>query len=273
MPIDRSREMWTAAYFLARCGHVATGARYPAPPGQLRVGSWAEAYAAFYGRLGAGRDLRSFADSLKNARDLYDSHLALGRVGWREPAVTGSVGPPQRLTIAADDVLREWSSQSDEKLWESVRLMLDSQEMSLAVDPVGAWNEAADDPDLRQQIARRTRRGQRALRIRLLRAYGSRCCVSGEGPDSVLEAAHLRPHALSGLNRSTNAVLLRADLHCLFDDGLLAIHPVTLAVELHSSLVGTSYWDMRGRRVRDRLDGLAPDREGLTYRWSARLSG
>ncbi|HEX2206797.1 MAG TPA: HNH endonuclease signature motif containing protein [Longimicrobium sp.] len=76
-----------------------------------------------------------------------------------------------------------------------------------------------DDPARLAQFARKVRRGQAKFRQNLLKLYGGRCAVSGWAPESVLEAAHILLHADSGLNHSENGILLRADLHILFDDG------------------------------------------------------
>lgn len=124
-----------------------------------------------------------------------------------------------------------------------------------------------DDPARLARFARRVRRGQPKFRKNLLALYGGRCAVSGWGPESVLEAAHILLHAHSGLNRSENGILLRADLHGLFDDGLLKIDPDTLTVVLDLSLRDTPYWPLNGAALRPRRDGSHPSREYLRQRW------
>ncbi len=127
---------------------------------------------------------------------------------------------------------------------------------------------ARNDPARWQQVARRIRQGQPMFRKELLYSYAQACAVSGHGPEEVLEAAHIRPHAVSGLNASTNGLLLRADLHTLFDDELLRIHPDTLTVWIHPTLAGTPYWELNGRPLRQRTDGKSPNREALRERWA-----
>jgi predicted restriction endonuclease len=63
------------------------------------------------------------------------------------------------------------------------------------------------------------RRGQPAFRRRLLAAYEGTCCISGWAPEAVLEAAHIQEHSKAGLNSMANGLLLRSDLHALFDEG------------------------------------------------------
>ena len=127
-----------------------------------------------------------------------------------------------------------------------------------------------DDPKELQNFARRVRRGQPKFRNMLLRLYGHKCAITGEGPDVVLEAAHLCPHALTGSNASNNGILLRADIHTLFDDGLLAINPSNLKVALDQSLRKTAYWDLNGRTIRPRNTRSRPSTENLRARWKSR---
>lgn len=130
-----------------------------------------------------------------------------------------------------------------------------------------------DDPARLAQFARRVRRGQARFRQNLLELYGRRCAISGWGPESVLEAAHIRLHAHTGLNQSENGILLRSDLHSLFDDGLLKIDPSTFTVVLHPSLANTPYWSLNGAPLRPRLNGSEPSREYLRQRWSMPVPG
>lgn len=67
------------------------------------------------------------------------------------------------------------------------------------------------------------RRGQTEFRKRLMEAYGRRCCISGCRIEALLEAAHIRPHAEEPNYSTRNGLLLRADLHTLYDLHLLGI--------------------------------------------------
>jgi hypothetical protein len=106
-----------------------------------------------------------------------------------------------------------------------------------------------DDPSEIQAFARKVRRGQAQLRKSLLLAYGSRCAITGASSKHVLEAAHIIPHAEAGLNSLQNALLLRADIHILFDRGLIKINPRTLKVDIASSLKNTPYAEFNGHQV------------------------
>lgn|SRR5574337_149970 len=69
----------------------------------------------------------------------------------------------------------------------------------------------------------RARLGQGAFRILVTEAYERRCAITGERTLPVLQAAHIKPYALSGPNRVNNGLLFRADLHILFDKGYLTV--------------------------------------------------
>lgn len=73
------------------------------------------------------------------------------------------------------------------------------------------------------EILTRVRLGQGAFRVLITDAYGRRCAVSGEKTLPVLDAAHIKPYDKSGPHYISNGLLLRTDLHKLFDKGYLTI--------------------------------------------------
>ncbi|WP_417667582.1 HNH endonuclease [Pseudidiomarina sp.] len=82
------------------------------------------------------------------------------------------------------------------------------------------------------------RRGQSAFRNKLLISYNAKCCISGCDIAAALEAAHIAPYLGAHSNIVTNGLLLRSDLHTLFDLGLVAIDQefrVRLGPELMTS--------------------------------------
>ena len=83
----------------------------------------------------------------------------------------------------------------------------------------------------------------------------------------MLEAAYIEPYANSGLNHDSNGLLLRADIHTLFDLDLIRIDPDTLRVETTAGLNGTSYSSLGGAELRTRLDGQTPSDKLLRKRY------
>jgi len=126
----------------------------------------------------------------------------------------------------------------------------------------------ADDPAELAMFARRVRNGQAQFRRRLLAAYDERCAITGWGPPEVLQAAHIWPHAQSGVNQPDNGILLRSDIHDLFDANLIMIIPETVIVRIAPELHGTPYEYLEGRRLRSRLDSIRPSLEYLLSRYS-----
>jgi hypothetical protein len=76
------------------------------------------------------------------------------------------------------------------------------------------------------------RRGQQEFRLSLLAAIGPSCFVSGSNPAFVLEAAHIRPFAKFESHFLSGGLLLRRDLHALFDRSMLRIDPTKWQVEV-----------------------------------------
>ncbi|MDQ1847704.1 HNH endonuclease [Gemmobacter fulvus] len=111
-------------------------------------------------------------------------------------------------------------------------------------------------------IARR--RGQAAFRNTLLKVYNSKCCITGCDFVPALEAAHIRPYLGEHSNIASNGLLLRGDIHTLFDLGFLAIgdqYNIILAKSLASS---DAYHGLYGKRISlpSHIDDQ-PDREFL----------
>ncbi|PIG95918.1 HNH endonuclease signature motif containing protein [Deinococcus sp. UR1] len=119
------------------------------------------------------------------------------------------------------------------------------------------WSEAAgsDVPRPAERIVgghtlrlSRQRRGQRQFRMALLERFGCRCAVTGAQPPQVLEAAHLYTYATGPVHEVKGGLLLRRDLHALFDAGLLVIDPATWQVRVSPQLSGyPDLWALNGR--------------------------
>jgi hypothetical protein len=94
--------------------------------------------------------------------------------------------------------------------------------------------------------------------------------VTGCDAEAALEAAHIRRYAETGTQAVTDGILLRADIHTLFDLNFVRINPETLQVDLAPELRETCYRDLQRRQLR--LPKQAADRpnlEALWERWTA----
>lgn len=74
---------------------------------------------------------------------------------------------------------------------------------------------------IEQMVA--VRQGQSDFRDALLSAYQGRCAITDCSVEEVLQAAHILPYRNQGMNHVTNGLLLRADIHTLFDLGIIKI--------------------------------------------------
>ena len=136
-----------------------------------------------------------------------------------------------------------------------------------------AWQQLSDDdasnpsnePEARDRIdaSIARRRGQPEFRSKLLDAYRTCCVITGCDAVEALEAAHIRRYKEADLNDISNGLLLRADIHTLFDRHLLGVDPDTNKVWIGEHLRGTQYAGLEGtevshpRRRKDRPDADA----------------
>ena len=97
------------------------------------------------------------------------------------------------------------------------------------------------------------RLGQGAFRIAVTDAYGRACAVTGEHSLPALEAAHIKPYGQDGPHAIANGLLLRADLHRLFDQGYVTVTPKRrLEISPHLRIDyenGRSYYPHHGKEI------------------------
>jgi hypothetical protein len=110
------------------------------------------------------------------------------------------------------------------------------------------------------------RQGQPKFRADLIRAYSGRCAVTGTDAVQALEAAHIIPYAEGGINKINNGLILRSDIHSLFDRGLVGVEPDDYSVIMSDVLINTSYSDYE--RLRIRLPKEKKDRPDPDALWS-----
>jgi len=114
-------------------------------------------------------------------------------------------------------------------------------------------NLEGHSPRYRDDVLSRVRIGQGAFRMMITQAYQGRCAVTGEHTLPVLEAAHIKPFSESGPSIIANGLLLRSDLHKLFDTGYITI-TTDYRLEVSKRLKdefdnGRIYYDMNGQRL------------------------
>lgn len=113
----------------------------------------------------------------------------------------------------------------------------------------------------------RLRRGQAGFRDSLRKLHGDRCMITGCTILDVIEAAHIKPYRGSADHHVQNGLLLRADIHTLFDLNLIGIEPSGLQIAIADQLMTSEYRELAGARLQIRAPSLV-SREALEARWN-----
>jgi putative restriction endonuclease len=122
----------------------------------------------------------------------------------------------------------------------------------------------------------RPRLGQGTFRVAVTDAYGQACAVTTEHSLPVLEAAHIRPYAEGGEHATSNGLLLRADLHRLYDRGYVTVTPdlkFRVSPRLRADYGnGRAYEALDGRIIQvPGANGDQPDRELLDWHFRTKF--
>lgn len=153
--------------------------------------------------------------------------------------------PTKRILIEA---------KINEDLWKNIILGFEEKTIPLTEDDVEGETEdfsPEDAKEAKEKVSKSValRRGQSKFRNELLKAYENSCAVTGTLFPPILEAAHIVPYMGGKTNHITNGILLRADIHTLFDLGLLGINE-HYEIIIDSSMKDTEYETYNGKKIR-----------------------
>lgn len=153
-------------------------------------------------------------------------------------------------------------------LWDAVRERLAKYRFyERGIEKPSELSLVAPTEGYRDTVAR-VRLGQAAFRLLVTNAYDRACAITGEHTLPVLEAAHIKPYAESGPHRVSNGLLLRSDLHRLFDAGYLTVTPelrVEVSGRIHEEFHnGKDYYALHGRRL-STLPGRSEERPNRSF--------
>ena len=146
-------------------------------------------------------------------------------------------------------------------LWESIHDRLNRRQFPGMAEAGGRFGE----PHLI-----RPRLGQGAFRVLVTDIYGRRCAVTQERTLPALEAAHIRPYSDGGEHEARNGLLLRRDIHSLFDAGYVTVTP-DLNFEVSRRIReefdnGRHYYALHGKRIKPPKEiGQQPDPDALAW--------
>ena len=134
------------------------------------------------------------------------------------------------------------------QLWSRVQERLARMQMG---EPAGV--SEGGPPLYGNEYLARARLGQGAFRVLVTESYRRCCAITGERTLPVLQAAHIRPVAESGPNKIANGLLLRSDIHILFDGGYVTVTPdfrVEVSQRIHDEFDnGEEYYILRGEKL------------------------
>ena len=158
---------------------------------------------------------------------------------WSGPIVTGK--------RYSDD------SPIGAEIWENVRQRLQTRNFYSRPDNFHDLSTFTLEDNRYRETMMKIRIGQGAFRILVTSAYANACSITGDHTLPVLEAAHIKPFSMSGPHTVSNGILLRSDLHKLFDSGYLTITP-EYRVEISPAIReefnnGKEYYGMHGKML------------------------
>lgn len=115
------------------------------------------------------------------------------------------------------------------------------------------------------------RLGQGLFRVLLTEVYERRCAITGERTLPVLDAAHIKPYPIVQRHELQNGLLMRSDLHRLFDNGYLTVHPTERKLLVSKRIKeefenGRDYYRLEGTPMREPRELIfRPSQENLEY--------
>lgn len=236
---------------------------------------------ARYGALPVWRAWEVFgeANGVASEAELIErcGRLARRQVGIAD--VIGCVAVAECIFFAPDEFVEVppsfnpqnlSGSRIDLEASDGRRLWLECLERAQTQPPTEWVAEAAGRARHGQPQIVVPRLGQGSFRLAVVDAYGGACTVTGEHSLPALEAAHIRPWHKGGTHELHNGLLLRRDLHRLFDlgyvsarsDGRFLVSP-RLRTEFAN---GRTYYALEGRSLMSPTDSAAaPDPQLLEW--------
>lgn len=178
--------------------------------------------------------------------------------------------PEGRLLVSEDQLLQlpvpkwRWRTQaSGIGLESSAAREIDN--MSFDSIRVGGLATIAVDEEIlrpRRLLELAIRPKRQAFRDGIRRNYSDRCAVTGCTTPAACEAAHISTCEGRDDNAPTNGILLRSDIHALFDRLLITLSADGLRIEVSPELDDPSYAFLRSAAV-TQPEGSCPSREHI----------
>jgi putative restriction endonuclease len=171
---------------------------------------------------------------------LLQSPFFFGRDEW----IPVSDWPPQVVQGKGYST----DEEAGDRIWTEVGYRLQGRSPNLVEPELAAGGSRFGQPQ-----AVLPRLGQGAFRVIVTDVYRRQCALTNSHVLHVLDAAHIRPYADGGSHIPTNGLLLRQDVHTLFDRGYLTVAP-DYRVEVSRRLKdefdnGKEYYALQGKTI------------------------
>lgn len=163
--------------------------------------------------------------------------------------------PPEWSAPIVRGKTYDLSQESGKFIWQRVEHILTKRKTSELDKEHGLFT--ADQARYGKETLIKPRLGQGAFKVVVTDAYNRACAITNERALPVLEASHIKPYKDSGPHEVRNGVLLRSDMHKLFDRGYLTITP-KLHIEISRRIKeefdnGEYYFAFHGGRIHSPL--------------------
>jgi putative restriction endonuclease len=228
-------------------------------------------YFAHFSRIPASLAWEAFAEK-NGARTREEMRLRIAAyrqepIGPQDDPTVGCILLEQPFFLNEEDWIpapRDWKAATQQgksydlrsgvgrELWDQVNLRL-----AMRLTPLVAQAQAMAEPWVPaygEPILVKPRLGQGTFRVLVTDNYERSCAVTGEKTLPVLDAAHIKPFSIVQEHDARNGLLLRSDIHTLFDRGYVTVtpeHRFEVSRRLKEDWEnGRDYYALRGRPVR-----------------------
>lgn len=189
-------------------------------------------------------DCRAEFDQPKKEKIPVTRFRANYAAGWQD--LFGLVDGNQLRTVCFQPKSQHSIREIDMSAFEN---LMHSKSLSPRVESVTRLRERISGGHKWTRV--KTRIGQKPFRDNLLKRYGLTCAIVGPSPRETIQACHLYSFSEKGMHDVDGGLLMRSDLHSLFDAGLLRIHPDSLKVVISEKLADfPDYWQFNDQELK-----------------------
>jgi putative restriction endonuclease len=202
--------------------------------------------------FGVANGVSSYEEMVRRIKDLRHSDSTDDSIGCAVLSGLAILAEDEYIAAPAD-----WKPQTQQGRYEELTVGEGARIWAqlTATAPIDSAASALHAPGGRAKpTLYLPRRGQGAFRLMVMDAYERRCAITGERTLPVLEAAHIRPFNEIESHDVDNGILLRSDVHRLFDQGYVTVTPdyrfrvsSRIRDQFHNGLV---YYDLHERPIR-----------------------